>query len=251
MEAKHPTAPAIQPPQASALAGSRPRTVIGLTFLLGVFTCLLLQQAWVRMAGAGQPAGLLHDHDVGTARRESAGYLVDLNQAGAKELEQVRGIGPVLAGRIVADREQRGPFASVEEVTRVRGVGPATLERLRARCYVLPPASDAVRTTFTPRSAGEMSEQAAAAGTRKTPPPAPIDLNRATRQELMQLPSIAGTLADRILEDRRVNGPYRRVEDIMRVRGIKGRTLEKLREHVFVLPPDSAADVPFSGADLR
>jgi competence protein ComEA len=36
-----------------------------------------------------------------------------------------------LARRIVADREQNGPFRSVDDLARVKGIGPKTLEHLR------------------------------------------------------------------------------------------------------------------------
>ena len=45
-------------------------------------------------------------------------------------------LGDALAQRIVDDREQNGPFASVEELTRVPGVGARTLEAIRDRIGV-------------------------------------------------------------------------------------------------------------------
>ena len=62
-------------------------------------------------------------------------HLVDVNSAPAGEIEALPGVGPVLAARILAAREQRA-FASPDELGRVPGVGPATIERLRAfvRC---------------------------------------------------------------------------------------------------------------------
>jgi competence protein ComEA len=53
--------------------------------------------------------------------------LVDLNGASPLELEQLPGIGPALAGRIVAAR----PYARLEDLLRVAGIGERTLERLR------------------------------------------------------------------------------------------------------------------------
>lgn len=64
------------------------------------------------------------------------GARLDLNRAGAVELDALPGIGPVLAGRIVAHRLEHGPFRSVEELRMVRGIGPALLERLRPRLVV-------------------------------------------------------------------------------------------------------------------
>jgi competence ComEA-like helix-hairpin-helix protein len=57
--------------------------------------------------------------------------LLDLNRATAAELERLPGIGPSLAARIIADREQRGPYGSPETLLRVSGIGPRTLARLR------------------------------------------------------------------------------------------------------------------------
>jgi competence protein ComEA len=56
---------------------------------------------------------------------------VNINTADAAELETLPGIGPSLAGRIIAYREANGPFASVDEITQVSGIGPATLEEIR------------------------------------------------------------------------------------------------------------------------
>jgi competence ComEA-like helix-hairpin-helix protein len=55
---------------------------------------------------------------------------VAVNTASAVELEALPGVGPVLAGRIVAEREARGPFRGVADLERVAGIGPATAARL-------------------------------------------------------------------------------------------------------------------------
>lgn len=59
-----------------------------------------------------------------------------------------------------------------------------------------------------------------------------LDLNRATAEDLRLLPRIGPALAARIVEGR----PYRSVEDLVRVRGIGPRTLERLRPLVRVEP---------------
>jgi competence ComEA-like helix-hairpin-helix protein len=56
---------------------------------------------------------------------------IDLNRAGAKELEALPGIGPTLAARIVEVRRRAGPFLTPEDLLRVPGIGPAKLERIR------------------------------------------------------------------------------------------------------------------------
>jgi len=55
---------------------------------------------------------------------------LDLDVATVKEIESLRYIGPVLARRIVADRDSLGPFGSFEGLKRVKGVGPSMVEKL-------------------------------------------------------------------------------------------------------------------------
>jgi competence ComEA-like helix-hairpin-helix protein len=49
--------------------------------------------------------------------------VIDLDVASAAEIETLRGVGPALAARIVADRDSLGPFGSTDELQRVRGIG--------------------------------------------------------------------------------------------------------------------------------
>ncbi|MFC7402273.1 helix-hairpin-helix domain-containing protein [Citricoccus sp. GCM10030269] len=55
---------------------------------------------------------------------------VNLNTADVTALEELPGIGPALAGRIVDHREQVGPFGSMEDLDAVSGIGPAMMEQL-------------------------------------------------------------------------------------------------------------------------
>jgi competence protein ComEA len=64
------------------------------------------------------------------------GGLIDLNRASATQLEELPGVGPVLAARIVEDREANGPFTSVDDLDRVSGIGPSVLANLRDRATV-------------------------------------------------------------------------------------------------------------------
>lgn len=57
-------------------------------------------------------------------------HRLDLNQADATSLIALPGIGPALAERIIAHREQLGPFASLDDLTQVSGIGSALVERL-------------------------------------------------------------------------------------------------------------------------
>jgi competence protein ComEA len=73
----------------------------------------------------------LSDPDFSTD--DGSALLVDVNRAQIKELEQITGVGPVLASRIVASRQRLGPFRRPEDLLRVPGIGPAVLQRIRAQ----------------------------------------------------------------------------------------------------------------------
>ncbi|MGC0251659.1 ComEA family DNA-binding protein [Pseudactinotalea sp. Z1748] len=60
-----------------------------------------------------------------------AAPVVNLNSADSAELQTLPGIGPAMAERILAHRDEHGPFGGVEELQAVSGIGPATMERLR------------------------------------------------------------------------------------------------------------------------
>jgi competence protein ComEA len=59
------------------------------------------------------------------------GTLINVNSASATELEELPGVGEVIAAAIVDYRTQNGPFTSVDQLEDVSGIGPSTLENLR------------------------------------------------------------------------------------------------------------------------
>ena len=65
------------------------------------------------------------------AVKESSGVKVNVNQANAEQLMAIRGIGPVMAKRIIEYREKNGPFKKTEDLLAVQGIGEKSLERLR------------------------------------------------------------------------------------------------------------------------
>ena len=61
---------------------------------------------------------------------------ININTADAAGLEQLPGVGPAIAARIIAWREQNGPFRSVDELSSVSGIGEKTLDGLRDQATV-------------------------------------------------------------------------------------------------------------------
>ena len=78
--------------------------------------------------GGGSPAGA-----AGEASPASGVPVppVDVNVAGAAQLDTLPGVGPVLAQRIIDYRTAHGPFHDVNELERVPGIGPSTMADLR------------------------------------------------------------------------------------------------------------------------
>lgn len=65
------------------------------------------------------------------AIQAATGPLIAVNTASAPQLEQLPGIGPVLAQNIVAYRDRYGPFQQLEDLLEVEGIGPSKLEGIR------------------------------------------------------------------------------------------------------------------------
>lgn len=89
-----------------------------------------------------------------TPTPDAADGLVDLNTATQRELETLPGIGPALAGAIIAYREANGPFTTIDELDDVPGIGPKTLESLRPLVTVSPITATPTRPPLPGRPAG-------------------------------------------------------------------------------------------------
>lgn len=90
---------------------------------------------------------------------------VDVDLADAAALEELPRIGPVMAERIVANRDSLGPFGSLEELQRVKGVGPALARAI----------SPYVTFSLRPRPSPvkETAGRPAPSGARRHPPSHP------------------------------------------------------------------------------
>ncbi|MFP3948289.1 MAG: ComEA family DNA-binding protein [Gemmatimonadota bacterium] len=160
------------------------------------------------------------------------GERLDPNRAPSEELDRLPGVGPAVADRIVAERDENGPFHSAVDLDRVRGIGPATVERLEPHLdFTTPPPASSGRRASSgiTRSFDRSTPSRASADSRTPDSPPPIDVNRATADELQTLRGVGPVLAQRILELRREKGRFRSVEELLEVRGIGPVTLERLR----------------------
>jgi competence ComEA-like helix-hairpin-helix protein len=79
----------------------------------------------------------------------------------------------------------------------------------------------------------------AAARAQKQPPAKPIDLNVANVKELQELPGVGAVTAQRIVDMRQKTGRFKRVEDLLAIRGISQKKLDAMRPYVTLGPPPS------------
>ena len=64
-----------------------------------------------------------------------------------------------------------------------------------------------------------------------------INLNTASATDLQNLPGIGAKMAERILEYRQKNGPFKKIEDLMNVKGIGEKNFLKLKARLTVAAP--------------
>ncbi len=105
------------------------------TFVSLVLALLVVTLGLVAAHADGSPSVQL------VATGAASAHRVDLNSAGSEELQSLPGVGPALAARIVAFRQENGPFRTVDDLLAVKGIGPKMLEKLRDKVTANPPAS--------------------------------------------------------------------------------------------------------------
>ena len=80
----------------------------------------------------GQEPALLPNQEATPAATDlAAGDLININTATLDQLDSLPGIGPTTAEKIIAYREENGPFSQIEDLMDVAGIGPAAFEEIR------------------------------------------------------------------------------------------------------------------------
>ena len=148
---------------------------------------------------------------------------IDPNTAGEEDLDRLPGVGAEVAGRIVHMRQDRGPFAEPGDLLSVPGVGPATLAKITPYLeWSTQPQFERPARSLRPNRDPEDR------------PPARLDLNRASREELQKLPGVGPVMAERILTLRQDLRRFRGLEELESVRGIGPATIERIRSLVII-----------------
>ena len=105
--------------------------------LLAILIAALLFGAGILVYRKNCPVGNLRIEYSGSKEQSSGRTItkknkkININEASAEELKNLKGIGAVLAGRIVEYRANKGLFISIDDLKRVRGIGNALFEKIK------------------------------------------------------------------------------------------------------------------------
>lgn len=117
--------------------------------------------------------------------------IIDINQATQEDLIKINGIGDAISLRILKFKESLGGFVSMEQMKDVWGLSPEVIEKLNSHFKI-----------------------------STLPNIKKIDINNASIKELSQFPYFNYSLAKQIVTFRSMNGDFKNVEDLTKIKGL-------------------------------
>ncbi|KAM9306888.1 endonuclease/exonuclease/phosphatase family domain-containing protein 1 isoform 1-T1 [Pholidichthys leucotaenia] len=147
---------------------------------------------------------------------------LNINTATEEELMTLPGVNRAVAQNIVEYRDCIGGFKKVEDLALVSGVGATKLEAIKLEICV---SSRTGSSQHSPSSLRRDPDHGAGAG---------MNINTATPAQLVSIRGITEKTAKNIMSYRAEHGPFKSVEDLVRVRHINGSLLDRIRPQVFV-----------------
>lgn len=169
-----------------------------------------------------------------TIQEEVISFPLELNAATTEELELLPGIGAVLAERIVLYRAQIDGFSNREQLLEVDGIGEAVLSQIYDLVYIANEIYSEPDQNAEPEEA-EPEVRFSAEIPVETVEPTEIlmvDLNMATKEELLCLPDMTPELADGILSFREEIEGFSSIYELLYLDGMTEAYFKKIRDYV-------------------
>ncbi|XP_008684718.2 endonuclease/exonuclease/phosphatase family domain-containing protein 1 [Ursus maritimus] len=157
---------------------------------------------------------------------------LNINTATEEELMTLPGVTRAVARSIVEYREYIGGFKKVEDLALVSGVGATKLEQVKFEICVSSKGSSAQHSPSSLRR-DLLAEQQPHHLATSVPLTPRVNINTATPAQLMSIRGLTEKMAVSIVDYRREHGPFRSVEDLVRMGGINAAFLDRIRHQVF------------------
>lgn len=154
---------------------------------------------------------------------------LDINLADSAAWVSLKGIGPVLAKRIINYRRSLGGFTDVNQISRVYGLSGETFDRLVPLLMV-----NEITAPSSVAGNKHNGKKQIAASTSAIPEYPLLDLNTATAGELARLPGIGETLSNRIVSYREKLNGYQNINDLGAVYNLPKETLNYIRPYLYI-----------------
>ncbi|KAK9396549.1 endonuclease/exonuclease/phosphatase family domain-containing protein 1 [Crotalus adamanteus] len=148
---------------------------------------------------------------------------LNINTATEEELMTLPGVTRMVAQNIVEYREYIGGFKKVEDLALVSGVGAAKLEQVKFEICVSSKGNSAQHSPSSLRKDHNLDHLSATK----------ININTATSAQLMSIRGITEKIANSIVEYRKEHGPFKSIEDLVKMDCINFSFLDKIRHQIF------------------
>ncbi|XP_028673974.1 endonuclease/exonuclease/phosphatase family domain-containing protein 1 [Erpetoichthys calabaricus] len=149
---------------------------------------------------------------------------LNINTATEEELMTLPGVNRMVAQNIVEYRECIGGFKKVEDLALVSGVGATKLEQIKLEICVSNRTGSSTQQSPSSVRREQSPEQLASCR---------ININTATAAQLMSIRGVTDKIAKSIVDYRRENGPFRSIEDMVKVPCVNSSFLDKIRLQIF------------------
>ena len=134
--------------------------------------------------------------------------VLNIDTASENDFAMLPGIGKITAHRIIKFRDDNGGFKNLQEITRVEGVSQRLFISIKDHIAL----------------------------TGKSDLKVLIDINSASRETLLTLPRISKNEAEAIINYRKKNEGYTRIEDLLLIKEIDKKEYEEIKELIIVQP---------------